>query len=237
MKEMVMKKIFAVVVSLMMLLMLSGVAMSAEPAAPAKQKPAKVAKQKPAEVKKQHLKKSELTQGYYVAVNGGLALLTDSDVSGAHKGSVSFDPGYAVNVAFGKRIDKSPIRVEGEIGYQKNDVKDVDNYSNKTGDMKAYTLLVNGYYDFVRGKKIVPYVIAGLGVAKVDAGVEKFAHVDDIGLAYQVGVGLTYHITDKWHIDLKYRYLGVTDIDGIKLTNMNPEFATNNVFMGLRYRF
>jgi opacity protein-like surface antigen len=241
MKERIMKKIFTVVISLMMLLMFSGVALSAEPAAPAapeKQKPAKVAKVDKAK-KKQHLKKSELTSGKYVSVQGGLPFLTDSDVSADnHLGDVETNRGYAFGVAFGKRLGGKyhPIRVEAELGYQKNEIDEVNN-RDRSGDIKAYSLLLNGYYDFVKGKKIVPYITAGIGVAKVDADVNDFAHVDDIGLAYQVGAGVAYHINDNWHIDLKYRFMSVVDVNGFGIDNLNPEFASHNVFVGLRYRF
>jgi OmpA-OmpF porin, OOP family len=226
MKETVMKKVISVVVSLMMVLMLSGVALSAQPA----------------KAKTQHLKQSELTSGFYVAAQGGLAFLTDSDVSGSKSASIGFDPGYALGVAVGKRIDKTGFRVEGEIGYQENEVDSKSGggcckHYCTTGEMKAYSFLVNGYYDIVHGKKFVPYITAGIGAAKVDADVNHIAHVDDIGLAYQVGVGLAYHISDNWHIDMKYRYFGVADVDGFGLDNTNPGFATNNVFLGLRYRF
>ena len=231
-----MKKLFAVIVSF---LMLSGVALSADPVAPApaapeKQKPARVAK-----VKKQHLKKSELTRGVYVSVQGGVTLRQDSEVDDA---TVAVDDGFAYGVAVGKRIaalDKR-VRVEGEIGYQKSEADEYcrnGNCKDTTGDMKAYSFLVNGYFDMVKGKKIVPYLTAGIGVAKVDADVNHFSHVDDVNLAYQVGVGIAYHISDNWHIDLKYRYFGMADFDGLKIYNTNPEFENNSVLLGLRYRF
>lgn len=220
-----MKKIFTVIVSMMMVLMFASVALCGEGLAK----------------KKQHLKKSELTKGYYVAVNGGVAFLEDGD-AGRAKGVDYFDDeGYAVTVAFGKRIAamSKQVRIEGELGYQKNEVDDCSGRGcrNASGDLKAYSFLVNGYYDLVRGKKIVPYLTAGVGVAKVDADINHRAHVDDLGLAYQVGAGLAYHITDNWHIDLKYRYMGTGEIDNYKLYNTEPEFETQNVFLGIRYRF
>jgi opacity protein-like surface antigen len=222
MKEMVMKKIFAVIVSLMMLLMLSGVSL-AETAAPAK-----------AKAKKVHLKKSEYTNGPHITVQGGLTFLTDSDVSADDTlTAVETDPGAALSVAAGYRFDH--VRVEAELGYQKNCVDDTSGRRELTGDIKAYSLLVNGYYDFIKGKKIVPFLTAGIGVAKVDADVNNFAHVDDTDFAYQIGAGFYYTITDNWHIELKYRYFDTfTDLGG---ANTNPEFTTNNVLVGLRYRF
>lgn len=226
MKETVMKKIFTVIVSMMMVLMFTSVALCGE--GPAK--------------KKQHLKKVELTEGVYVAVNGGVAFLEDGDAGMAKDVDYFDDKGYAVTVAVGKRIGamNKQIRIEGELGYQKNEVDDCNGCRNASGDLKAYSFLVNGYYDMVKGKKIVPYLTAGIGVARVDAEIDlgrRSVDVDDMGLAYQVGAGIAYHITDNWHIDLKYRYMGVGEIENYKLYATEPEFETQNVFLGLRYRF
>lgn len=227
MKEMVMKKILLVIVGLFTLVMFTGVALCADQTAPVEKKAAAV--------KKVHLKKVEYTNGPHVTVQGGLTFLTDSDVSDNRRDAVETDLGYAVSVAAGYRFDN--IRVEGELGYQKNEVESRSRRDDVTGDIKAYSFLVNGYYDFIRGKKIVPFITAGVGVAKVDADVNDFAHVDDIGLAYQVGAGCYYTITDNWHIELKYRFMSVVEVDGFGFENLNPEFMTHNVFVGLRYRF
>jgi len=218
-----MKKIFTVIVSMMMVLMFASVALCGE--GPAK--------------KKQHLKKVELTEGVYVAVNGGVAFLEDGDAGRAKDVDYFDDEGYAVTVAVGKRMAamNKQLRIEGELGYQKNEVDDCNGCHNASGDLKAYSFLVNGYYDMVKGKKIVPYLTAGVGVAKVDADINHRAHVEDMGLAYQVGAGIAYHISDNWHIDLKYRFMGVGEIENYKLYNTEPEFETQNVFLGLRYRF
>ncbi|HPD58182.1 MAG TPA: outer membrane beta-barrel protein [Smithellaceae bacterium] len=230
-----MKKIFSVIVCLLTLLMFTGVAICSD-AAPVK-KPAKVEK-----TKSQHLKKSELTSGPYVAVNGGVAFLTDSDVVSEGRRSrseiVDTDFGWAASVAAGLRLKANEnIRVEGELGYQKNCVDEGADRrrDERSGDIKAYSFMVNGYYDIVRGKKIVPYLTAGIGVAKVDADVNNFAHVDEIGAAYQIGAGIAYHISDNWHIDLKYRFFDT--VDDLGFGNTNPEFSSHNVMLGLRYRF
>jgi opacity protein-like surface antigen len=220
MKETVMKKLFSVVVSMLMLLMFSGVAIGSDAAPAAKQKSAKASK----------ANKSKSVKAPYVSVQGGMAFLKDSDVSGFKKGSVGFDDDYAFGVAVGNKFGK--VRAEAELGYQENDVD-----KPKSGDMKAYTFLVNGYYDFINKTKFTPYVTAGIGVAKVDARINKFAHVDNMGLAYQAGVGVAYAINSKLTVDLKYRYLAVADLSGIELDKSNPEFATNNIFLGLRYNF
>jgi opacity protein-like surface antigen len=229
MKETVMKKLFSVVVSMLMLLMFSGVALCSDAAPAAQQKSAKV-------VKASKVKKSKSVKAPYVSVQGGVAFLADSEVSGAKSGTIEFDPGYALGVAVGNKFGK--VRAELELGYQKNNVDKCEGKCKDiSGDMKAYSLLVNGYYDFINKTKITPYITAGIGVAKVDADVNKIAHVDDTGLAYQVGVGVAYAINSKLTVDLKYRYIGVVDLNGIEIDSLNPEFESNNVFLGLRYNF
>ena len=234
MKETVMKNFFSVVVSMLMLLMFSGVALCSDAAPAAKQKPAKVTKASK-ESKAKKCKSAKVVKTPYVSVQGGLAFLKDSDVSGLKSGTVEFDRDYAFGVAVGYRFGK--VRAEGEIGYQENDVDKLDSGKKMSGDMKAYSFLVNGYYDFINRTKFTPYVSAGIGVAKVDARIDKFAHVDDTGLAYQVGAGVAYAINSKLTVDLKYRYLAVANLNGIEIDGMNPEFKTNNVFLGLRYNF
>ena len=226
MKETVMKKIISVVVSLFMLLAFSGVALCGDAAPAAKQKPAKVKASKAKKSPFASIKKAPM----YVSVQGGMAYLKNSDVSGVKTGEVGFDDEYAFGVAVGKRFGK--VRAEAELGYQENDVD-----KPKSGDMKAYTFLVNGYYDFINKTKFTPYLTAGIGVAKVDAKINKFAHVDDTGLAYQVGVGVAYAINSKLTVDLKYRYLAVSDLNGIEIVGINPEFASQNILLGLRYNF
>jgi opacity protein-like surface antigen len=144
MKETVMKKVFAVVVGFLMVLMFSGVALCSDAAPAAKQK----------SVKKSS---AAVVKAPYVSVQGGVAFLTDSDLSDTRSGAISFDDGYALGVAVGYKLGK--IRAEGEIGYQKNEVDQCDSSCRSvSGDMKAYTFLVNGYYDFVNKTRLMPYI-------------------------------------------------------------------------------
>ncbi len=211
-----MKKIFAILVGFMMLMMIPGLSLASD-AAPAKQKPAKV-------------KKAKAVNGPYVSVMGGAAFLTDSDVNPV----IDTDTGYALGVAAGYKMGK--YRVEGEVGYQKNDVDECAKGCRRTsGDIKAYSFLINGYYDFFTKGGFTPFLSAGIGVAKVDGDINRVAHVDDTAFAYQVGAGVAYAITKDLAFDLKYRYMDTVDDFGFG--NTDPEFSTHNVYAGLRYMF
>lgn len=215
-----MKKILSVIIGTMMLMMIPGISIGSD-AAPAKK--AKAAKFKKAAVNKP-----------YVSVQGGVAFLTDSDVdAGIRSTAMDFDPGYALGVAAGYKMGK--YRVEGEIGYQKNDVDGALSCRRTSGDMKAYSFLVNGYYDIATKTRFTPYLTAGIGVAKVDGDFNRIAHVDDTAFAYQVGAGVAYAVNKALAVDLKYRYMDT--VDDLGFGNTNPEFSTHNVFLGLRYYF
>ncbi|HPC08909.1 MAG TPA: outer membrane beta-barrel protein [Smithella sp.] len=215
-----MKKILSVIVGFMMLMMIPGISIGSD-ASPAKK--AKAAKFKAAAVNKP-----------YVSVQGGVAFLTDSDVdAGIRSTAMDFDPGYALGVAAGYKMGK--YRVEGEIGYQKNEVDKALSGRRTSGDMKAYSFLVNGYYDIATKTRFTPYLTAGIGVAKVDGDFNRIAHVDDTAFAYQVGAGVAYAVNRALAVDLKYRYMDTVDDFGFG--NTNPEFSTHNVFLGLRYCF
>ena len=209
-----MKKIFAILVGFMMLMMIPGLSLGSD-ATPAKQKPAKVKK---------------AVNVPYVSVMGGVAFLTDSDVNPI----IDTDTGYALGAAAGYKMGK--YRVEGEVGYQKNNVDECESSCRRTsGDIKAYSFLINGYYDFFTKSGFTPFLSAGIGVAKVDGDVNRIAHVEDTAVAYQVGAGVAYAINKDLAVDLKYRYMDTVDDFGFG--NTDPEFSTHNVLLGLRYMF
>jgi len=179
--------------------------------------------------------------GKYVSGNLGIGFLTDSDISDP-SGTVTaeFDLGYALGVAAGYNF--GTFRVEGELGYQKNDFDKVSLGAlsgNASGDVTSTSFLLNGYYDFVNSSPFTPYISAGIGFTKLEAN--DFAvlgtpvgDADDKVLAYQLGVGVGYAINEKVTIDLKYRYFAAYDpeFDGTEY-----EYESHNIFLGLRYNF
>ena len=212
-----MKNTFSVIVALFMLLMLPVVSFSAAP--------------RP-----------------YVSGQLGVAFLTDSDLSfyesSALTGTLEFDPGLAISVAGGANFGM--FRVEGEIGYQQNDVDKMSaclggscGAANASGEASALSILGNVYFDFVNSSPVTPYITAGLGIAKVEiddlaAAGAYGGSEDDTVFAYQFGVGLAFAINKNMAIDLKYRYFATDDLD---LDGVEAEFASHNVYCGFRYTF
>lgn len=188
--------------------------------------------------------------GPYMSVNLGGAFLNDSDLSerGYDLGTMKFDPGFASSFAGG--FNFGMFRIEGELGYQGNNVDNKYDYyyydyydddyyyddhhrhssDDDSSDLTAYSLMGNFYLDFVNPSPVTPFLTAGIGMATVNL----FDYDDDTVFAYQVGAGLAFAINPRMSIDLKYRYFATEDLDfeGIK-----AKFASHNVYVGFRFTF
>jgi opacity protein-like surface antigen len=206
-----MKKIFSAVVVLFMLLMLPAISSAAN-------------------------------IGPYVSAQFGGAFLSESDMSDYYTDATTeFDPGFATGFAAG--FNFGMFRVEGEIGYQKNDVHKVSGYDyeydeyfsgHASGNMTAYSLLANFYWDFHNGSSVTPYITAGIGSATIELNDFGYDDYEDTVMAYQVGAGLAFAINPHMTIDLKYRYFVTDDPD---FNGLSAKFASHNVYCGFRFNF
>ena len=183
----------------------------------------------------------------YISGQLGVAFLADSDLSIPSEdvtATLEFDPGLATSFAGG--VNFGMFRVEGEIGYQQNDV---DKFSacyggdcgsaKASGDVSVLSMLGNFYVDFVNSSPVTPFITAGLGIARVEINDlstvgEYIGGSDDTVFAYQFGVGLAFAINKNMAIDLKYRYFATADPD---FDGVEGEFASHNVYCGFRYTF
>jgi opacity protein-like surface antigen len=187
--------------------------------------------------------------GPYISVNLGGAFLNDSDQSqgGYDLETMKFDPGFASSFAGG--FNFGMFRIEGELGYQGNNVDnkyDYDYYdyyyhddyydddhhhssNDDSNDLTAYSFMGNVYLDFVNPSIVTPFLTAGIGMATVS-----LFDYDDTVFAYQVGAGLAFAINPHMSIDLKYRYFATEDLD---FGGLEAKFASHNVYCGFRFTF
>ena len=187
----------------------------------------------------------------YVSGNLGVAFLKDSDLKepGYYTETLDFDAGFATTFAGG--VNFGMFRVEGEIGYQINEIDRVTGggYSyNANADAYCLSFLANGYIDFVNRSPFTPYISAGIGIANV--GVESdddyyycdgyycydsdYYDDDDTVFAYQLGAGVAYAINKNMTLDLKYRFFATEDPN---LYRSEAEFKSHNIYFGFRYTF
>jgi opacity protein-like surface antigen len=205
-------------------------------------------------------------QGLYVSVGAGLAMPDDIELvnESASDGPISVgvsvdiesDPGAAFIGAVGYKMQN--FRVEGEVGYQKNDFDQLKIEAQAsafgftaseeaslalTGDMTALSFLANVYYDFPTGTKFTPFITAGIGWAEVEVNDIDFADFsvgadsfDDSVFAGQVGAGVSYAITEMLELELKYRYFMTDDLEFEDDFSIDGP-ASHNVYLGMRFNF
>ncbi len=199
---------------------------------------------------------------WYASVNAGVTLVDDADVTdtasiGSITGEVGFDTGFGLSGAVG--YSWGGLRLEGEISYRKNDLEDlrVDSLTlggttfsgalgtfALEGDTTALGGMANGWYDFDTGTRWVPFLGAGLGVARLNIEIESIAggaiiyDESDTVFAYQAGAGVGYKVTRTTTVSLSYRFFGTADPefdDGFD--KVDAEYSSHNIMVGIVGRF
>ena len=139
---------------------------------------------------------------------------------------------------------------------------DGDNYPAAKGSFKTsnVTAMLNVYIDpltasGVNTGRFSPYLQGGIGWAHNRT---KFVNLSTINtnisggenndLAWQVGAGLNYSLTDQWKIDVSYRYISMGEAHGgstyqnggtSSAFDRDPRFdlQAHEVLLGLQYQF
>lgn len=133
--------------------------------------------------------------------------------------------GFGIGGGLGYRI--RDFRVEGEILYGRNDVKDI-HFTGGGGDMTGYYDLwgaaINFFYDIPAGFRFRPYVGAGLGAVLFTAHDITLAGFPATNgrstlYAYQFMAGASYTLSDTWRLLLGYRFMGMS----------GPDFETGGI--------
>jgi opacity protein-like surface antigen len=189
--------------------------------------------------------------GPYLSLNGGMATLNDSEAK--EPGVVidfTSDSGMALTGAVGYNFGH--VRMEAELAYQHNDIESLDLYESQftmknimaSGKTSSVSGLLNGYYDFVNLSSLTPFVTAGIGFTKVemkDLGmfvnnefVEMEGTPDGTAIAYQVGGGFSYALSNRLSLDLKYRYFAAIDLE---LDSVEFDYSSHNFYGGFRTSF
>jgi opacity protein-like surface antigen len=185
--------------------------------------------------------------GPYVSGQVGATSVLDADNTAfGDTIETSYDLGFNVGAAGG--YDFGLLRVEGEITYRQNDVDELGVPGTGSvggdGDISAFSLMANGFWDIETGSPVTPYLGAGIGVALVsmnDVGALglTLADDDDTVFAYQFAAGVAFDLNPSMALDLGYRFFATTDPeftdpDGVKF---DSEYMSHNLSLGLRYTF
>ncbi|MEI6758385.1 MAG: outer membrane beta-barrel protein [Chlorobium sp.] len=184
----------------------------------------------------------------YVSVSAGLGILNNSDVtvSGTtYKDAAEYKSAVPFGAAVGVKLDE--YRVEAAVGYQSYTMDKRGLVSVSGADVSGLSFMANGYRDFpLKNSGIIPYLTAGLGIAKVKGADTSSAvfSLDQSKFAWQAGAGLGIKASDNVIVDLGYRYYKISTATGISPDNSGTgeTFEISNLggsqfLAGVRYGF
>jgi opacity protein-like surface antigen len=195
----------------------------------------------------------------YVSVFGGASLgenvHTVFNPAPGYIQDTKMDVGYLVGAAVGLRWNDF-LRSEIEVAYGSNSANHLESaaygvpYPNTpaTGTIGAAYLLGNIWADWKNNSPLTPYAGGGVGVAFVKnsgvdfSGIYGFADSNQTRLAWQLGAGIKYDISDSMALDIGYRYLNVNNLYFVN-TNLgaggdfNGNMHTHIVRAGLTFNF
>ncbi|PLX79808.1 MAG: hypothetical protein C0616_09920 [Desulfuromonas sp.] len=190
--------------------------------------------------------------GPYFGIQGGGVLLDDienKDNEGTY--NYSFDPGYYGAVVIGAHLDKHSSlgegRLEVEVAYRANDLDEMDFEEGSEaagGEMTVMSAMFNSIAEY-RGRYIwVPYLGAGAGWAMVDlkdatVGGQAVADADDNAFCYQFMTGFVAEVSSAVNFDLGYRYMRTLDLEfeDVQGRSVDSEYSSHTVSLGLRIDF
>ena len=93
--------------------------------------------------------------------------------------------------------------------------------------------MANGYYDFDTKSDVIPYLMAGAGVADVNV---TWSPDSATSFVWQVGAGVGFKVNDNVTLDLGYRYIRT---EGLECPNQGTDVSwhSQHIMAGVRYQF
>lgn len=190
--------------------------------------------------------------GPYLGAFVGGSLLMDAKSSDS-QGSfgLEFDPALQGSAVLGWDLGGETPLGEGriEIEYNRrsnplNKVKFAEGSFKGGGNLTADSLLLNCFGVFHSTMPWSPYAGLGVGAARIEADDLKvngqaLGKDSAVVLAYQLGVGVDYALTNYLNLDLGYRFFGSTKP---KFSEANGhefgmDYYSHNLIFGLRLGF
>lgn len=206
---------------------------------------------------------AQTADGWYGAISGGASLLKDTDGTIANAptpGSTvrtqnDLDPGFGAQVALGRRA--GALRIEGEVGYSRNDQDHYVAITPATGrifaDVRQTSLraMANAYYDLTPVAGLQPYLGGGVGFSKIDLtfiapraplpteSPRELINDSDTRFTYQVIAGVAAPVTPTLSLTAQYRWLDAGRFQGVDSRGEATErdHRGHSFDIGLRFAF
>ncbi len=199
--------------------------------------------------------------GPYVSGFAGVSVPQNSNVTTTDffnnttfNDNVEFDTGVYAGGTGG--FDFGFLRLEGELSYRYSDIKAVTDQTNAVqfsdvdGNLGAFSMMVNAFFDLHNASPITPYFGGGIGFAVLQLSdttgvgpqgqvVQLYPQGDDTVFAYQVGAGLDIALNPMISLDLGYRYFGTdtASFNSNSLITTDLKLQSHNAMVGVRVKF
>jgi len=177
---------------------------------------------------------SAMAAGPYIGAATGISVFHDSDLSTGGTGEIEYEGGLAAKASLGYNFDG--FRLEGDFGYKRADVATFrgNDVPEDSMDTAIFSYMINAYWDIKTGRAVTPFIGAGIGKLHARMTDPSGAYRDDV-LGYQISVGTGVRLTDKFSLDLGYRYEAAAEDFFIGVYDVS--YASSNFFGGVRYTF
>ena len=165
--------------------------------------------------------------GVYLAVRGGLSDVRETSQVDTHEAGTV--PSAAVGVYSG------PFRGEVEYAYQSSTDLVQDRFDNELLTVEFQRVMANGYVDLNVTRNVIPYLMAGAGMARHNVEVLK-EKISGSNFAWNVGAGVGFRLTRNVTADVGARYV---DLGKVEYDEGKKEltFDTVETYAGLRFMF
>lgn len=188
--------------------------------------------------------------GYTQLENIGPFGVPNNIIADSPNATVMFNDGFGLGLALGQYQGPN-LRSELEFSYRNNDADSIlesaftTNTFEIDGSVQSFSGMFNMLWD-LQPRPIFgcyqPYVGAGIGFSFVDVDLPENSVIEDnenqSSFAYQIITGVSRPISFQTEGFVEYRYLNADPIRVLaSLSAGNGEYATDNVFFGLRMKF
>jgi len=162
----------------------------------------------------------------------------------------SFDAGFLWGISFGYQFKH--VRLDAEIDTSREADVDVHRLEGSkedgsTGEVQAEAGIGNVLYDFRKGKRVSPYVGAGIGWAELElrgfsTDASDLVSGEDTMFAWQLLGGVGINVGEHWVIDFSLRYYETADGDFNTSTaagddEIQIDYSAFSATAGARYVF
>ena len=175
--------------------------------------------------------------GFYVAGRGGF---TDFEVDNNSNGLSDYMSNYVIDkkrviasAALGYRYKN--FRAEVEYTWRKNNRVNFVNIGRIKFKSRSYMFAV--YYDFFPYTWFTPFVSAGVGYTENKINFfrsETYGSYEDKDgeFTWSLGAGISAKLTNKFNLDLGYRYYDMGDMTH---DSNKSDVSNQEVYLGVRY--